>query len=437
MIDFDPFVLLLVMTFSVFSLASAWLFCKSNTQRLLLIPSILGFVFYHGIAVSSETIPIYMAAGYPVFIIALIVGFRFGAFLNYPVGKVISINAAPVLEKFAEGFAAKCIIFLFFFLMIITLLVPTFKLQLLFLPPSPDLRASFDARFTGDRNLLVSLVGIITALITPLYYLALYRYRHRIVALFFLLFAPLYITYVGDAYIGRYTILFALIVFFAMVWSCRPKWRWALVISALVIVPILGVIARNYTYARLGAAAPDSGIIEALTALIDAETMLPIITGVPLVESGERADLAAYFLWLLTLPIPGVFKGGLPILLLNYEISEIVLRVTRDSPQFYVVLPGLLAESIYLFGRVFFFIHPLTIGFVMGAFAAILQNIPRVGALLYYLAALFMLNLNRGGVASVAPEIINGFLLFALIVFVAVLREQRHRKNLRPLRVKR
>ena len=427
MITFDPYILTFGALFLAVMLPFAWLVCKGTTQRLMLVPIILGFTFYNGFAISTTEAPTYMIVGYFLFIIALIAGFRFGAVLAHPLGVTIARNATPVLSEFAEGRMARQMILFYFILIFITLVVPTFKVHLLLAPPNPDIRALFDARFTESRGAIGAMIAIFTALTKPLYYLALYRYRHRLGLLAALVLAPLYMQYVRDAYIGRYEILFSLIYIFMMAWAFKPRWRTALGLGALLALPVLATLAHAYTFTRLGNSADYSGSADALLSLLEAETMLPIEIGIPLVESGQRGSLIGYVVWLLTLPIPGFLKSGLPIMLVNYEISEIVLGRPPGSQGFYVVLPGLIGESMFLYGKEFYLLHPLTIGLIIGMFAAILQNIPRMNALIYFVVILFFFNLNRGGVASVMPVLINGFLLFGIIVFFAILREQQRR----------
>lgn len=426
----DPFVLGLLAIFLLVALPCAWATCRGPTQKLLLIPTILGFTLYNGFAISTVDAPPYMRLGYFIFIVVLIAGFRFGARLATPLGKTIGLNATNVLADYAEGHAARWMIMIYFAVIGITLVLPTFKLHLLLAPPLPDLRASFASRFTESREMTGGLIGIFAALVTPLYYFALYRYRTQTVLLSLLLLAPLYMIYVRDAYIARNSVLLMLTYLFMITWTFRPELRFALLIVSMIMLPILGGIAYDYTFTRMGASSNSSGLLEGLLLSFEDETMLPIDIGVPLVESGYKADLEGYFTWLITLPFPYFLKDGLPTIQLNYDISEIVLGIRRGMPGFYVVLPGLLAESMYLFGRILFVLHPLMIGAVIGVFATILQNIPRNQGLVYFLSFMMFFNLNRGGVAAIMPLLINSFLLFWLIVFLGHLIGRRRRKLL-------
>ncbi|MDP2368661.1 hypothetical protein [Rhodoferax sp.] len=432
---FDPYALSFVMLFLLATLGVALLVCKGPAQRQMLLPALLGFSLFNGFAVATVDAPGFMLVGYFLFIPVLIAGFRLGAIFCYPVGVAIATNAAPTLARLAEGRAAKRVISIYFILTFVTLIVPTFKVHLLLSPPSPDLRALFDAQFTVSRGAASAIIAILTALLTPMYYLALYRYRKKTFTLFLLIFLPLYMEYVRDAYIGRYMVFFALIYIFVMTWTFKARWRVALLVGTAAALPLLVSLAHSYTFLRLGAVVGESSVIDSILETFEAELMLPIRIGVPLIDSRENANLLGYFTWLFTMPIPGFIKDWLPVTItyLNHDISEVVLGVPRGARQFYIVLPGLIAESMFLYGKVFFVLHPLMIGTIIGGFAAITQNIPRSNALRYFLSILFFFNLNRGGIASVMPMLINGFLLFALIIYFAIHRAGRLRATHRTL----
>ena len=51
-------------------------------------------------------------------------------------------------------------------------------------------------------------------------------------------------------------------------------------------------------------------------------------------------------------------------------------------------------------------------------FARICERVPYFRILAIYVAVLFLHNLNRGGIASIMPELTNGFLAFYLFLFV-------------------
>lgn len=427
--DFDLLILSLMPIVSALLIVLAWGICRNGTQRLLLIPFAVGFVLYNGFAISVVGIPNIMVVVYFLFLPILFLGFRIGIVLAAPIGKTISRNALPTLQRYSDGDRAVPVILLYFLLHLAMLFHPEFKVHLLVSPPPPDLAALFFARFTEERDTVVSLISILIVLITPLHYLAIYKFRRRPFVLLLVLLAPLYIIYVRDAYLPRSSVLVALMIYFAMLWTSFPKWRLGLVVSLLAIGPTAAVLSIGYTYVRLGTDAVLLDFGPALVTQFDQEVMLPFYIGVPLVESGRQVDLGHYFVWLLTLPIPGFLKSGLPIILLNYEISEIVLGVQRGTPGFYVVLPGLVAESIFLYGRYFYFIHAFSLGFLIGLFAAIFHRLPMASSLIFFLSTLFFFVLNRGGIASVAPVLVNGFLLFFLLVIVSVIRVQAKRKR--------
>jgi hypothetical protein len=144
-------------------------------------------------------------------------------------------------------------------------------------------------------------------------------------------------------------------------------------------------------------------------------------TGVPLIESGARMDLSRYLAWVFTLPLPGFLKGNLDVALINYELSEVVLSRSIGSREWYVVLPGLLAESIYIYGLWFFWIHAFFIGFMLSFFCRMSEGSPYLGVMFLFIVVMFMYNINRAGIAGVLPVLVNGFMLFYIVSLFLIL----------------
>ncbi len=147
--------------------------------------------------------------------------------------------------------------------------------------------------------------------------------------------------------------------------------------------------------------------------------------GVTVLEAGARVDIGAYFTWIATLPIPKVLTGDIEGARINYEISEIVLGLPIGSPGWYVVLPGLVVESVYIYGRYFFWLHGIFLGIMAAFFARIAERVPQFLFLYLYIVLMFAYVLNRAGISALLPTIINEFLFFYLFLFFVIFRTRR------------
>src|SRR3546814_3283876 len=130
----------------------------------------------------------------------------------------------------------------------------------------------------------------------------------------------------------------------------------------------------------------------------------------------ETVNMFCFILLILTLPIPYFIKGPLPVALVNYEISSLIIGKRPGDYGFTVNLTGLITESFYIFGPRFFLLHGIFCGFIPGAAARIVEGTRCYQILALYLAMLMLHPLNCGGIASSLPDITNGFLAFYIFL---------------------
>ncbi|HRK65978.1 MAG TPA: hypothetical protein PKY73_00385 [Hyphomonas sp.] len=211
----------------------------------------------------------------------------------------------------------------------------------------------------------------------------------------------------------------AMIVVVLYLWDRFPRWRVSLVgVGTLGAVGVLAAFDA-YGLMRLGAPVESvwSNVEQSVIAVLEVETSFLQQSGLFIIESGIRVDFGAYVNWLVTLPLPGALKEGLDVALINTEISEYVLGISRSEAGFYIVLPGLLAESFYIYGPGFL-IHGLLLGAVTSLCATTFGYARSFTFVHYTLVVYITLDLNRGGVAAVAPALANETLSLVLLILV-------------------
>jgi len=427
--SFDLLKFFLVIVATGLGLLLAFHISKTRHQKLIIFSLIIGFFVYNGVAVSYKIAPIFLLASYAFFLIAIVCGFIIGKSLFLTFGRTLDRNIGNVLETLIQGRAPMVIIALYFAIHLFYLIYQEFRLHLIFSPPSPDIRQWFEGRYATNVSFIIAFLKYIEILLVPFFYFSLYKYKQKLLLLLFFIFTPLYISYILNSYLGRYQVLFSLIFIFMVIWTERPRWRSSLVLLSVLILPALAYIASVYSRLRIGGDFSDVEFFSSISRIFQTETSFLINTGLPLLESGKTIDLIGYYSWILTLPIPGFLKGWLEVPLINYEISEIVLERKPGSSGFYVVLPGLLSESYYIYGRWFFWVHGLFFGCFAAFFCKILERNESLKFVFYYVCIVLLFNLNRGGVGSVLPPLINGFLGFFVFIFLMVIMAQRKKKS--------
>jgi len=152
--------------------------------------------------------------------------------------------------------------------------------------------------------------------------------------------------------------------------------------------------------------------------------------GGAILENNLIADFKQYANWLLYLPFPRIFKWDKQQYVLNYEMSENLLNVSKDSPRFYVVLAGVVAESIFIYGKMFFWIHAVFIGII----SAVLMNILSIQKEMAYIKAFIILtfafHLNRAGIVGPMGILVNQFILFYIYIFVSLNKKTKEKNQI-------
>lgn len=269
-------------------------------------------------------------------------------------------------------------------------------------------------------NLFLKIVDYARTLLAPFFYIALYRYRQRIIWAAFILVSLLYVQYLVDGTVGRGSAVMILMLLGLSIWIPRPRYRWALVVGTLVLIPLVLMASYAFSITRIGGTVSDFTLMKAAGTILEQETSFPRKVGMPIIEAGARVDLFDYAKWIITLPVPKVLIGEIEGARINYEISDIVLGGRRGERVWYIVLPGLVAESVYIYGPYFFWLHGVFIAFLAALMMRVMEGTPQLLFLKAFLVLQFGYVLNRAGIAALLPVIVNHFLLFYVYAFVVI-----------------
>lgn len=404
---------------------------KGYWQRFLWLGLISGVFIYNGVGAAYAEVPGNYLIYYFGFILALACSFFFFtatfAGLSRHSGRVLNQALSDIDRQ--RGW--DIIIWAFLFLHFIPLLYPEFRLYEFFNPTPPDLKASFLKRFqVQEVNVFLKITDYVRTLMTPFFFIALYKHRRQIIKVVLVLLFLLYIQYVDKSYIDRSAVGMTALLIFISLWVIRPDYRKRLVVIGIALGPL--VIAASYFYGiiRIGGGTHDFNFWQAVWEMIYQETGFPIRVGMPIIESGQRVDLSSYFRWILTLPIPKILTGDIAGARINYEISEVILGTSMGGRDWYVVLPGAVAESVYIYGRSFFWLHGVFIGFLGAVVVRLVERAPQLLFLQAHLVLLFFYVLNRAGIAALLPDIVNHFILFYGFIFFLVFNPL-HKKQIR------
>lgn len=416
-------ILLFVLLGSVVIAGVSILTARGFWQRIMLLGVFSGLLLYSGIGAAYTEVSTSYLIYYFGFLLAVAIGFCFFRVALIGVSVYSGRTLTRVLNSVDYHPGWLMIIWIYLLLHLILLVYPEFRLHHLLVPPSPDLTTAFAKRFVEqEMNVVLKLLDYARLLLAPFFYIALFRYRKQMKCVILLLVILLYIQYVEGGYIGRGTVVMTLALIGLSLWVLRPRYRPSLIIGVALLVPIILCVSYVYGVVRIGGTVDEFNPISGAITIIEKETSFPRNVGMPIIEAGERVSLTDYAKWVITLPIPKVLTGSIEGARINYEISEIVLGVGPGEKGWYVVLPGLVAESVYIYGPYFFWLHGVFVAFPAALVVRLMERTPQLLFLQAYVVLLFAYVLNRGGIAALLPVVTNEFMLFYLYVFVLVFR---------------
>ncbi len=303
----------------------------------------------------------------------------------------------------------------FLLISFLPLVYPHFKVDRLFNPPKPDIVKQFLESVTGEVNPVVKILSNIGYLIFPFYLMALFYFRKKPFILLVVIFLPLYFHYCNISYINRGLVLERLVIFGSIIYTFLPKIRKYVIIIGTVSLPLILVFAVQYQEIRGGEEAKSVSVGDAAVAIINVEGSFPVLSD-KVIRSGKTINLTNYFIWMFTLPIPKVIIGRVQPVSAGAEMAEILLERKQGQKGYFALLAGLLTESVYTFGKKLFFIHAIFCAFFMVIVVRFLEKNTVLFPLLLVNTILFSYTLNRGGISSSLPGVLNQFLFFYIFV---------------------
>ena len=343
-------IILFCLTFILFK----WVFKVSDTlYKLFVILLILFIYLYCGLGVGyAETDFFEYEVCYVLYMLSLSLSLKFFLKRDYMIPLSTNINSFCTRHS--------TIIICFYFLTILMPLAQSGKLGLLVNPPAPSLIEHF-ADVDFSKNKVSGAFDSIKNFVVPLFYLALTKYIYRPKILIPLFLFPQYVTYCNASYMGRGSMAFILIYIFIYYYVFFPEKRKLLVTIATTVVPFIIVFFAAYVYIRQGVAVDAGGFMDSLNFLIQSETYYyswyyDIV--------GDTKYLLNYIVWFVTLPLPGFLKPFSMSFSFNALFTQEVSGLGSLSDVTSIALPGLVNESIFIFGRTFFFLHAIVMAWV-------------------------------------------------------------------------
>nr|WP_319555539.1 hypothetical protein [uncultured Vibrio sp.] len=275
--------------------------------------------------------------------------------------------------------------------------------------------AVLDARFYNVQTIspITKIVGYIKMLLFPFAFC--YAARLGLTKFIFIVFTYIYVNYVSDGYISRGEIVsWIIILSMVSIFIYDVSIKKIALISSLLFIPMV-IFFQAYTKLRLGGDFETVGFIEALLSIIESQSQVSL-DGVDLIASGYSFAILDYLKWLFTLPIPKVILPDLGVVNISHSASSDLLGLSPNDKGFFVLLPGYIAESVYIFGLEFYWLSAVVSSLIFVFIIRFLSSNECSYPFVFYIFVVFSYNLSRAGVTSSYPIVLNQLLLMYLFL---------------------
>lgn len=312
------------------------------------------------------------------------------------------------------------IIIFYLALQVLTLLYPEYKLHLLLNPPTPDVNKMLAERGEIERTLFESLIYYLSSILLPFFYLSLYKYNKEKKIVSLILAINLYIHFCSNGNIGRSLILSAiLIVILSILQDTSPQNRKKVIFYVSCVMPIFFILFYFYSQLRIGEEINNGLSFSRIVGILFSQEISFPLWFDDYKDNFDVSRISEYLQWLCLLPLPNFLKFGNGNQDFNADFTYEVLGVSKGDEGFYIILPGLLGESYFIFGQVLMFVAAIIYSFIVAKVFNFLSSNRKMSYLLYYYAVLLSFIISRGGSVAVYPLIVKHMLTF-IFVFIFI-----------------
>lgn len=291
---------------------------------------------------------------YSVYTFALGITLYYSRNLSFKIDFIKSADFAYFIERYAKYYLVLYFAYQFF-----GLVYPENKLLNLIILQAPQ------AQDALEKSLDHTIGDSIGYLNTILFYVALSAYIKRPWKVIFLMFFNMYLGYASSSYISRGGIARLLVVIFLFLYINNPQKRKLIIALAIVSSFFSVIFFIGYMYLRMGGEFVVVDFSFAFQKI--AEIELSFAANFEEVIRFGNDELGRYLWWFISLPLPGFLKFGTADIAINQEYTENIVGLSSLGDDFYIMLPGLAIEGVYMFGSLYI-LHAVLYGLVVNLF---------------------------------------------------------------------
>lgn len=416
--EYSTFRLSIIIIFSIMSFF--WTFkIPVYRVRVWYIMLVLSLLIYSGIGGAIVGVNEGYVYRYLIYILTLSLTLRYYYKINssYTMNKK-NVNLDLYITVFIDKYGKK-LISLYFILLLFDLVYPIFRLHLLLNPPTPSLNdLHYKAFVIGDtKDILSQIVYLFQQLMIPFFYISLYKYRENLKIPLLLLLLTVYIDLCNRGIFGRGEAMIPIVIVFLLLYEkLNSKKRKLILFCGLFAIPVVSYLFVQFSFLRIGGRLVDISFVDSLKMVLGQEVSFPLHYN-NYISKSSPISILDYLLWIVLLPLPGFLKFGYGDPQVNLKFTMMVTGLDPSQGAFSICLPGLIGESIIVFGKYLFPFHAMILGVIISYMIRYLSKLNSCKFLLLYVAITFSYSICRGGTASSYSFAFKQFIFFLLFIF--------------------
>ncbi|WP_413486618.1 O-antigen polymerase [Carnobacterium maltaromaticum] len=415
--------LFLIFLITLIFIVVFFIFQKKQLDKITITFFSFSFFIYSGYGISNHLVSNWYISSYAIFLLAILLSYTFAKRPKKNKNQ-LEIAEDPISNFFEinKNFL-YFLVFVYFICLFVPLFVPIIRIKDFFSPPISLINDIFSKRDELKDTPLLYLTQNIKLMLTPFFliYLKLLKDKSKYFLILFLSSLWIYLEFLKVNYISRNDMVgYAMLLFFIVFSSkgkeffIRKKYFIILCIFFIVSIPFL----ISYQYTRSGATVgSNTGLLESVKSLLNYETYYPIYFQ-QIIDKQISVSPIIYFLWLLFIIVPSQLVPMKPTIAINGIFTTAITGLIPGQRYYSIILPSILGEAFMLYGNLFFWIHAIFLGTMLGKIQKYFEQYP---SLMYWNIFILVqfIKITRGGSQGFISEIINGsILIFCLILFL-------------------
>lgn len=204
-----------------------------------------------------------------------------------------------------------------------------------------------------------------------------------------------------------------------------PKKRKILIVGVTFALPVFCYLFVQFSSLRIGGTFEQISFTDSMQIIFGQEISYPTQFN-DYRNLRSDVDIMDYIMWVILLPLPGFLKFGYGDPQINLKFTMLVSGLDPTMATFSICLPGMVGESLFVFGKYLFPLHAIIYAIIITILIKFLSKADAYKYLFFYVLTVFSYNICRGGTASAYSFAFKQFLIFLFFIYYLKRKNRRY-----------